>query len=131
MRTLLFFLLFSTVVGARGGNQSPWTRIALGPYTGYGDMFSKVKGEYVLDNGCTPLGGEVALIVSDKGISWNGAFYAWEAPGLQATRTHGNEYERMSIRGKSGSVTVIDLLTEQPKGTERSMLRMTVAPSAK
>jgi len=124
---LLFCLIFGVALTSAVFGET-WPAISTGSYRGYADVFSISNGEYILANGCESLGGACDLQLSSKGVSFNGFFYAWDAPGLQASRTTKEGLERINIRGKLGEVSVVDLTTEEPKGKMISVIRMTVAP---
>lgn len=131
MRWILVIFLVCVMPSGYAGDSNSWPKISTGIFSGYGDKFTRIKGEYVLDNGCTSLGGEYRIQVTSKGIEFNGSFYPWDAPGFQASRHKNGEYERLNICGKVGAVVVIDVTTERPKGKEVSLFRMSLARTEK
>lgn len=110
---------------------STWPKISIGTYTGYADTFIVKKGQLILDNGCEILGGECELVTSQKGITLNGDFYPWDAPGLQASRdTDSRKPQYITIRGRAGAVIVVDHITKDSDGKEIGIVRMCIAPKA-
>lgn len=124
-------LLFGVLGLSVCGRAETWPKISTGNYGGYADMFTISKDEAVLSNGCLSTGVDCELVVSSEGISYNGWFYRWEAPGYSAFRTTKKGRERVTILGKARGVTVIDFITEEPKGKAISFIRMVVAPDTK
>lgn len=103
-----------------------WPSVSTGDYQGYAEVYSVEKGSYVIE-GDTNLGVECNFYVSKKGVKFNGSFYSWDAPGLQASREMEGRHERINFRGRLGSVIVADLVVEIPKGTIVQVIRMAVA----
>lgn len=106
---------------------SEWKAISIGNYKGYAEMYTKQKMRFVMVG---DLGDETSLKVTEKGVVWDGAFFAWDAPGRQASRHTENSkaYQRIYVRGRCGPVIIVDFYNERPQGKVEDLIRMVVAP---
>ncbi len=131
MRPLLAIIFLFTFQIVRADDSKTWSKISKGVYSGYGDRFARIKEEFVLDNGCTLQAEECEIEVTEQGIEIAEVLFPWDAPGFQASREINGEYKRINIHGKVGSVVLVDLWTERPKGRVVALLRMSLAPDNK
>lgn len=123
---LLLLCSLATNLWARDSG-GKWDSISIGNYQGYAELYTRHKVGFVISGG---IGIEASLEVTEKGVIWNGSFYPWDAPGRQASRYEKNqkEYKRIFIQGKCGPVTVVDVMTERPKGSVIKLIRMVMTP---
>ena len=124
--TIIGLLCVITVARADDSKSVGWN--ASGAYTGYAESYAWSKERFVLDGGCTDIGEECKLKFLPEGLELDGRLYHWDAVGLQASGKGSDVYQRLTVLGKFGSVLVVDLYVEKPKGTLIRLIRMTVAP---
>lgn len=106
--------------------EGEWPAVSTGEYKGYAELYVLNNGNYVIE-GDTNLGGECTLRVTMKGVDYDGDFFPWDAPGLQASRDTKEGRQRINFRGRIGNVVVADLTWEEPKGKVVNVQRMSVA----
>jgi len=118
-------ILASLSVGA-AEEPGIWPNVSIGEYKGYAESYVVGNGNYIIE-GDTNLGVECAFSVSVKGVTFNGQFFHWNAPGVQASREAEKGRQRVNFRGKIGNVIVADISIEDSKGEVIRVIRMSVA----